>query len=81
MHVVLPKMGSPNNIERLSDLFKQPQMTSEVTEVNYLEVDEELCIHDVLPKKGSFHYLVISPYVIAIHFRKLKISSKFRISK
>ena len=43
IYVVLPKMGSPNNIERLSDLFKQPQMTSEVTEVNYLEVTEELC--------------------------------------
>ena len=37
------------SIERLCDLFKQSQMTSGVTEVNYLEVAEELCIHVVLP--------------------------------
>ena len=30
-------------------------MTSEVTEVNYLEVAEELSTYDVLPKKSSFH--------------------------
>ena len=43
------------SIERLCDLFKQSQMTSGVTEVNYLEVAEELCTYDVLRKKGSFH--------------------------
>ena len=35
-------------------------MASEITEVNYLKAAEELCIYDVLPKKGSFHYLVMS---------------------
>ena len=37
-------------------------MTSEVTEVNYLEVAKELCTYDVLRKKGSFHKIVITPF-------------------
>ena len=44
-----------NSIEKLFDSFKRPWMTSEVTEVNYLEVAEELSNYDVLLKKSSFH--------------------------
>ena len=39
---------------------KQPLMTSEVaevTEVNYLEVTEELFLYVVVPENGSFHGL------------------------
>ena len=40
-------------------------MTSEVTEVNYLEVSEKLVIFVVALENGSFHdFLVISSFLI-----------------
>ena len=51
------------SIQRLCDLFKQPRMTSEITEVNYLEFAEELCAYDdVHTTKKGFLSLVITPF-------------------